>query len=468
MKALGADVPVEQLQLERFSSVLPAPRWRQVEAAAARARDVLAGRIVWNVNSTARGGGVAEMLQSLLGYARGAGVDARWRTVGAEADFFRLTKRLHNQLHGADSAPRPLAAADHELYRRSLGQCAEKLIPLISAEDLVILHDPQTAGLVSHLRDTGARIAWRSHIGSDRPTASSLDAWRFLLPYVQRADCAIFSRRDYYWGGLELDRLEFIHPSIDAFSAKNRALSEEQVRSILIAAGIVEGPAASAAEAPVTRTAQLFEDSRLSEDTPVVLQVSRWDRLKDPVGVIDGFLTGAGDAHLLLAGPEVAAVSDDPEGAEVAAEVLTHWRALSRAPRERVHLAMLPMEDLTENALIVNALQRHARVVCQKSLAEGFGLTVAEAMWKQRPVVASRVGGIQDQIVDGVDGLLLDDPRDAHGFGALVQGLLEDGRHARSLAANARGRAVREFLGPEHLMRYLALFERMLRRPPHS
>ena len=339
---------------------------------------------------------------------------------------------------------------------------------MISAEDLVILHDPQTAGLVSHLRDTGARIAWRSHIGSDRPTASSLEAWRFLLPYVQRADCAIFSRRDYYWGGLELDRLEFIHPSIDAFSAKNRALSEEQVRSILIAAGIVEGRAACAAEAPVTRSAQLVEDSRLSEDTPVVLQVSRWDRLKDPVGVIDGFLTGAGDAHLLLAGPEVAAVSDDPEGAEVAAEVLAHWRALSPAPRERVHLAMLPMEDPTENALIVNALQRHARVVCQKSLAEGFGLTVAEAMWKQRPVVASRVGGIQDQIVDGVDGLLLDDPRDAHGFGALVQGLLEDGRHARSLAANARGRAVREFLGPEHLMRYLALFERMLRRPPHS
>lgn len=462
-------VPIGELSLEEFRQVLEPARWLEVIDAAARAQRRLAGRVVWNVNSTARGGGVAEMLQSLLGYARGVGVDARWLTIAGDAGFFRLTKRLHNSLHGSAGDGGPLAEAEHELYERSLRPSAEALLELISAEDLVILHDPQTAGLVPLLRAGGARIVWRSHVGHDRPNGRAFEAWRFLLRYVASADACVFSRRQYFWGGLQPQRVSFIHPSIDAFSAKNRALSEAEVQRVLAAAGILESPPALAnggpgAQGAVSGRAQMVEESRLAPDTPLVLQVSRWDRLKDPLGVIEGFSAAVGEAHLLLAGPSVAEVCDDPEGAEVLAEARTLWQALAPSVRERVHLASLPMDDAEENALMVNALQRHATVVCQKSIAEGFGLTVAEAMWKERPVVATRVGGIQDQIEHGVDGLLVDDPLDLGAFGSLVQELLDSPERALRMAGHARLRATEEFLGPDHLIRYLSLFEAVLGR----
>src|SRR5207237_8906149 len=154
---------------------------------------------------------------------------------------------------------------------------------------------------------------------------------------------------------------------------------------------------------------------------------------------------------------------DDPEGAEVLAEVEHAWARLEPRTRQRVHSAWLPMEDAEENAVIVNALQRHASVVCQKSVAEGFGLTVAEAMWKARPVVATRVGGIQDQIVHGVSGYLIDDPRDLAGFGTAVTSFLNEPATAAEVGARARRRARDKFLGPDHLIHYLRLFERLLK-----
>jgi trehalose synthase len=175
----------------------------------------------------------------------------------------------------------------------------------------------------------------------------------------------------------------------------------------------------------VPRAAHMIEENALGLDTPTVAQVSRWDRLKDPLGVLSAFVEHVRadeDPHLVLAGPDVTAVADDPEGAEVLAEVETAWRELPRAARRRVHLALLPMDDPDENAVTVNALQRRADVVVQKSIAEGFGLTVAEAMWKGRPVVASAVGGIQDQIEDGITGLLVA-PHDLPAFGAKVSAL---------------------------------------------
>ena len=168
------------------------------------------------------------------------------------------------------------------------------------------------------------------------------------------------------------------------------------------------------------------------------------------------------DAHLLLAGPAVDGVADDPEGQAVWSEVERTWGALAAATRARVHLASLPMEDVEENAAIVNALQRRADVVVQKSIAEGFGLTVAEAMWKSRPVVASRVGGIQDQIVDGRSGLLLDDPRDLASFGDAVVGLFADPDRAASLGVAARERVRSEFLGPRELHQYFELVMQLL------
>jgi trehalose synthase len=203
----------------------------------------------------------------------------------------------------------------------------------------------------------------------------------------------------------------------------------------------------------------------LHPDDPVVLQVSRWDRLKDPLGVIRGFVDHVApytDAHLVYAGPAVEAVADDPEGKQVLAEAQDYFEGLDPEAKERVHLTALPMDDLAENAAIVNALQRRADVVVQKSIAEGFGLTVAEAMWKAKPVVASRIGGIQDQIVDGKSGILLDDPTDLAAYGAAVRDLLDNPERARAIGHEAQERVRGDFLAVRSLLQYLALFERLL------
>ena len=198
-------------------------------------------------------------------------------------------------------------------------------------------------------------------------------------------------------------------------------------------------------------------------DAPLIAQVSRWDRLKDPVGLLDCFAEHVAhpEARLLLAGPSVAGVADDPEGAEVLAEVRGRRAELPEDVRRRIHLVSLPMDDIEENAAMVNALQRRANVIVQKSLAEGFGLTVAEAMWKSRPVVAGRVGGIQDQIVNG-DGVLVDDPADLAAVGAAIDGLLGDPAGAAEIGRRAKERVREEFLGSRHLIQYMGLLEKLL------
>jgi len=247
------------------------------------------------------------------------------------------------------------------------------------------------------------------------------------------------------------------------------------VAAILGAAGLsrvdaTEAPTFSREDgtpARVDRRAELYEDQPLTQDAKLVTQVSRWDRLKDPAGILRAFSEHVEDrdVHLLLAGPSVAAVADDPEGAEVLGEVREQWSGLEPEVRRRVHLAQLPMEDAEENAAIVNAVQRRSDIVVQKSLAEGFGLTVAEAMWKARPVVASRVGGIQDQIVDAESGILVDDPTDLVAFGEAVDRLLRDPQLAARLGEAARERVREEFLGTRQLIQYLNLLDRLVNSP---
>src|SRR5262249_40410403 len=254
-------------------------------------------------------------------------------------------------------------------------------------------------------------------------------------------------------------------------SAKNQELEPEVVDAILGIAGVLDHAGGDPhfvrsddTPAHVRRAVEIDEERRLDGTRPLVCQVSRWDRLKDPVGAIEGLapsLPGL-DAGLLLAGPAVAAVADDPEGLEVLGEVRAARAALPGPSRTRVHLACLPMDDVEENAAIVNALQRRSDVVVQKSLAEGFGLTVAEAMWKRKPVVGSRVGGIQDQIVDGTSGVLLDDAADLDSFRAAAVGLVEDPSRAREIGEAAHERVRDRFLGTAGLLRYLELLERLL------
>jgi trehalose synthase len=466
-------VPVAPVMPDRFRDVLRQEQAAEFERTIARGRALLEHRVVWNVNSTARGGGVAEMLASLLAYTRGAGLDARWMVIGGDPAFFRVTKRIHNMLHGAPGDGMGLGADDEDVYRETATRNATELAPLIRPDDIVILHDPQTAGLIEPIRARGAHVVWRCHVGVDVAEERARAAWGFLLPHVRLADALVFSREVYVWEGLDPARVSVIAPSIDAFSAKNQPLAPETASAILRAAGAETGTAGGqpvfarrdGTPGRVDRRAELSGSPALPAGVRAVMQVSRWDRLKDPVGVLASFckrIAPRSDAHLVLAGPSTAAVADDPEGTEVLSEVARLRAGCPAELRDRVHLLSLPMDDIGENAAIVNALQRRADVVVQKSLAEGFGLTVAEAMWKARPVVASRVGGIREQIAEGETGLLVD-PHDLDGFGDAVLSLLRDSGGAQTMGDRAREEVRELFLGPRHLRQYVDLFEQLLR-----
>jgi len=471
-----AHVPVAPLPRERFREVLDADQAEALERTVTRAQRLLGGRVVWNVNSTGRGGGVAEMLHSLIAYTRGAGVDARWVVIEGNPEFFGVTKRIHNRLHGAVGDGGALGQAALAVYQEAMDRNVRAMDALLRPGDIALLHDPQTAGLAGPLRDRGVRVVWRCHVGLDDPNAEAREAWRFLLPFVRNAEAYVFSRATFGWDDLDRDRLVVIPPSIDAFSPKNQDLAESTVHAILQCAGIETGECRSGSvflredgtPGRVDRRADLGGSPPFQDTEPCVVQVSRWDRLKDPAGVLEAFVRGIAPrtpAHLVLAGPAVAEVSDDPEGLEVLKEVSARRAALSADLRDRVHLVSLPMDDVAENAAIVNALQRRATVVVQKSLAEGFGLTVAEAMWKGRPVVASRVGGIQDQVREGETGLLVD-PGDLNAFADAVVDLLERPEQAARLGVAAREQIRGHFLGPRHLTQYVDLFERLLRATP--
>jgi trehalose synthase len=464
------EVPIAPASPERFRELVGGD-YAQVEAATRTAGELLTGRVIWHVNSTARGGGVAEMLLSLLAYARGAGVDARWVTIDGNEEFFRVTKRIHNHLHGAPGDDGELGEAERAIYENTLAASAAELGPIVSPGDIVYLHDPQTAGLIESMRAREARVVWRCHIGLDQPNKLARAAWSFLHRYVVQADAYVFSREAFVWDELEEEKLWLVPPSIDAFSPKNQDMEPEAVKAIVAWLGLTEdgGPAPvftkhDGSQGRVDRSAELDQDQPIPTGTPVVLQVSRWDRLKDPAGVLRAFAEHCShpSAHLVLAGPSVADVADDPEGAEILSEMREQRNQLSPAQRARVHLACLPMDDVEENAAMVNAIQRRADVIVQKSLAEGFGLTVAEAMWKAKPVVASRIGGIQDQIVDGESGILIDDPADLEATAAAIDGLLDDPARAKEMGAAARERIREMFLGTRHLVQYMGLIEAML------
>jgi trehalose synthase len=467
------EVAVAALDPQRFRAVLDVDGWASFQHTILRGRELLAGRTFWTINSTATGGGVAEMLRSLVGYARGAQLDARWGVISGDAEFFRVTKRLHNRLHGHDGDGGPLGEQEREVYERRCAANAEAVAARLRPEDVLLLHDPQTAGMIVPLQKTGVPIIWRAHIGVDVPDELAREAWAFLTPYVEHANAYIFSRRGFVWESLDPAKLNVIPPSIDAFSPKNEALGFTTVTAVLRSAGLAAGGGRyrramferlDGTVGDVSSSATMLEEQPLHLDEPLLAQISRWDRLKDPMGVLEAFAEHVPDTaepHLLLAGPDVSSVADDPEGQEVFAEMENAWRGLSPALRRRVHLALLPMQDADENAVIVNALQRRADVVAQKSLAEGFGLTVSEAMWKGRPVVASSVGGIREQIEDGRTGFLVE-PSDLAAFGARVTELLEDPHRSERMGEAAQVRVRDHFLGPRHLGQYLGVLESVL------
>ncbi len=392
------------------------------------------------------------MLHTLVGYSLGCGVDTRWVVINGDEAFFKITKRLHNRLHGVAGDTGELGQSEADHYAAVLDQNAAALSNRVNEGDVVVLHDPQTAGLAGALTERGARVVWRCHIGTERINAHTEEGWNFLEKHLRFCCTYVFSHLGFVPRFLAGADLAIIAPSIDPHTAKNRRLNGAQVHKLLVRIGLFDDGSASVR----SLGAVLGGAGPISMDDRVVVQVSRWDHLKDMQGVLEGFAgksTRQGDVRLALVGPAVDAVSDDPEGARVLDECLTYWENLPSRQRSAVRLITLPMDNFELNALMVNAIQRHATVVVQKSLEEGFGLTVAEAMWKSRPVVASAVGGIVDQLSPGT-GALLSDPSDLATFAKTLDDLLARPEEMAAMGRRARERIRSDFLSDRHLVDY--------------
>ncbi len=462
-------VTIAPTDLDRLHRVIGPDRTELLNASLSTAMKDRKGARVWHVNSTATGGGVAEMLQVILAYWRAAGVDARWLVFEGDPLFFATTKRIHNLIHGMPGDGGELGHAERANFEALAEKNFETFKPLLREGDIVVIHDPQPAGMIPMLKELGLPVVWRCHIGRDEPNELTAKAWEFLQPYVSQADRVVVSRQAHIPPGIPDKVVHVIPPCIDPFAPKNDDIDDAEVHRVLVRIGVLD---AEDDGKPITfprldqQRATLSDDlkatligDKLPVGAPVVVQVSRWDRLKDMIGVLRGFLDAdlPKETHVALVGPDVSGVTDDPEGAEVYAECEAVYYDLTEEEQRRVHLISLPMTDPEANAHMVNALQRHAAVVAQKSLFEGFGLTVTEGMWKTRPMVASAVGGIQDQITDGVSGLLIADPKDLTAFGEALAKLLSDPAYAATIAQAGRDRAHQDYLGDRSIRQWMEL-----------
>ena len=394
-----------RVPLDDYSGVVGAGEIDEMRALA----KPLSGRTVQMVNSTAVGGGVAEMLNRLVPLAEELGLNIRWEVMTGGNDFFEVTKAFHNALHGEPYHPEP---AHFEIFR-AYNEQNVKRIPLDA--EFVIIHDLQPAGLIQARQHKTGRWIWRCHIDLSHPNPS---VWSFLESYVSQYDGAIFSSPQF---ARQLPSPQHLfYPAIDPLSEKNRELEPEFIMQVL---------------------------TRYSIDPlrPILTQISRFDRLKDPVGVVRAYriVRRYFDCQLVLAG---GSATDDPEGAEVLKEVK---RAAEDDPDIKV-LELPPWAPLE-----VNALQRASSVVIQKSLREGFGLTVSEALWKKKPVVASAVGGIPNQIIHKHTGLLA---HSVEGTAYQIRYLLSHPEIAARLGEQGHAHVKENFLITQNLKRYLTLF----------
>lgn len=456
---------------------------RELRQEAASLLPALEGRRIWMVNSTSHGGGVAELLPPLLALLRELGVDARWLVMETDdPEFFRLTKRLHNLIHG--QGPANLGEAERALYDKVSRDTADAIARYISPGDVLVVHDPQPLGAGALLRrDKDIAAIWRCHIGLDRNTAETGAAWAFLDACASTYDHAVFTAPEYIPSCLA-GRSTIIHPGIDPLSHKNRDLSVHKLVGIL-ANGALIRPPGSMLTPPFPKPAQRLQrggtwaPATEPEEIgllhrPIVTQISRWDRLKGFLPLIEGFVTLKRDlksrtnlddrhrqslqlARLVLAGPDPGSIEDDPEGKEVLADLCEFYAGLEPGFQDDVAIVLLPMSSAKHNALLVNALQRCSDVVAQNSLQEGFGLTATEAMWKHAAVMGSFAVGLRQQIRPDLDGRLVRDPENPHEIAAALDDLLGDPRKREMLGRRAQQRVHDDFLVFTQVRRWVVL-----------
>ncbi|MHB1042770.1 MAG: glycosyltransferase [Eubacteriales bacterium] len=364
---------------------------------------------ILHINSTAAGGGVAEILHSLVPLMREAGLKASWSVMAGSPEFFLVTKLFHNGIHGQ---PVDIPGVMLEAYLAT----ARKNSELVKEDaDCVVIHDQQPLGLTSFRGKGAGRWLWYCHID---PRFAVNKVWHFLAPMAAGCDCAVFHLPEY---ARDLSLLQyFMPPAIDPLSKKNRDVAPDDYAAVLGKLGVdQEGP-------------------------PVILQVSRFDRLKDPVGVVEAFkmVRRKTECRLILAG---GSADDDPEGASVLAEVMS----LTEGDPDIKVLSLPPDADLE-----INVLQRRADIIIQKSFREGFGLTATEALWKGKPTVATPTGGLAHQVLDGVTGL---SARTTEEAAVQLERLLDNPELGRRLGAAGREHVRRHYILPVYLRNWLRL-----------
>jgi len=407
-------VEVAPRPLTAYEPLLQTAQTREIRSLARWLR----GCRVVHINATPQGGGVAEILHSLVPLLQSVGVDASWYVLPPDDAFFEVTKQFHNWLQGA---PGRIAARHKRTYQAYLKQLAAQMVGIDA--DVWVVHDPQPLPLIA-LAPLAGRTIWRCHIDCSTPNGGLCE---YLLPWIQQYDRAVFSMPEYALEGLPADQVRIIYPAIDPLTPKNRGLSVPRARAILAGLGI-------------------------DPLRPLVTQVSRFDPWKNPWEAVDAFRLAKREIPgLQLALVGVFSAKDDPEAPGIYEDVVRY-----AADDPDIHL-------FTDAARVgqreVNAFQRGSDVILQRSRREGFGLVVAEAMWKARPVIATPVGGITVQIQDGVNGFLTED---GEGCAARIVQLLRDPRLDRTIKRAARATVRDHFLIPRLLRDHLQLYDEVV------
>lgn len=392
------------LKLKDYSKIIRSQNVDEIHLLAEK----VAGTTLKMVNSTLVGGGVAEIMNRLVPLINEVGVKTKWEVIKGSSDFFNVTKGFHNALHGNRME------VNEKVFEIFKNTNEENRKTMDFSEDVIVIHDPQPAPLIEAKKDSNAKWVWRCHIDLSHPQK---EVWDFLEKYVSQYDASIFSSP---WFAKNLPNPQFfITPSIDPLTEKNRDLSKAEIDKVM-------------------------RKFSIPRDKPIICQISRFDYLKDPIGVIQAYklVKKHIDCRLILAG---GAATDDPEGAKVLDDV----RNAADGDPDIIILSLPPFSDFE-----INALQRASDIVLQKSLKEGFGLTVTEAMWKGKPVIASAVGGITLQIIHNFTGILV---HSIEGAAYQIRYLLNNPQIAKKLGGYAKEQVREKFLITRSLRNYLLL-----------